>query len=133
MVSAAWQGRTLPDGDTLSDRRPHPPAQASFGVAREIVRHNRVDNDDAVVAFPQSFDTTTRTFDLLSGWHQLRTVRNRPAVILNMGNFDPAGAERHRLVNHGGDAVDIGTMNDSIDGERNAKAHHYCGKSALRT
>src|ERR671917_2916828 len=30
MVSAAWQGRTLPDGVTFMRRRPQPPAQA-FG------------------------------------------------------------------------------------------------------
>ena len=30
MVSAAWQGSTLPEGVTLSERRPQPPTQA-FG------------------------------------------------------------------------------------------------------
>src|SRR4029077_6851425 len=113
--------------------RPAPPsAQASFRVACEIVRHYGVNNDDAAVAFPQSFHTIDRMFDLLSRWHQLRAVRKSPAVILNLGNFDPAGAKRDRLVNHVGDAVDIGMMNDSIDGERNAKAHHCGGESAWR-
>jgi hypothetical protein len=32
-------------------------------------------------------------------------------------NSGTAGAERDRLVNHAGDAVDIGTMDDSVDGE----------------
>ena len=30
MISAAWQGSTLPDGVTLSERRPQPPTQG-FG------------------------------------------------------------------------------------------------------
>jgi len=39
--------------------------------------------------------------DLLSGRHQLRAVRKSPAVILNMGDLDAAGAKRDRLINHG--------------------------------
>ncbi len=123
-------------GQNLTGRRdverPAPPsAQARLGVACEIVRHDGVDDDDAVVAFPQSFDITSRALDLLSGRHQLRAVRNSPAVILNMGNLDPSGTERYRLVNHDGDAVDIGTMDDGVDGERNAEPHHLSGESAF--
>ena len=46
-----------------------------------------------------------------------------------MGNLDPAGAKRDRLLHHGGDAVDIGPMDDSVDGEHNAKPHHFSGES----
>jgi hypothetical protein len=83
------------------------------------------------VALPQSLDTTNRAFDLLPGRHQLCAVRKSPAIILNMGNLDSAGAERDRLVNHGGDAIDIGTMNDSVNSERNAKPHYFSGESAF--
>ena len=46
-----------------------------------------------------------------------------------MGNLDAAGAKRNRLLHHGGDAVDIGPMDDSVDGEHNAKPHHFSGES----
>jgi len=46
-----------------------------------------------------------------------------------MGNLDPPGAERDRLVNHGSDAVYIGAMDDSVDREQNAKTHHFSGES----
>jgi hypothetical protein len=78
---------------------------------------------------PQNLDTANGALDLRSGRHQLRAVRKTPAVILNMGNFDSAGAERDRLLHHGGDAVNISAMDDSVDGEHNAEPHHFSGES----
>ncbi len=48
-----------------------------------------------------------------------------------MGNLDAPSAECDRLLNHRGDAVDISTMDDSVNGERNAEAHHFSGESAF--
>ena len=115
-------------GQNLAGRRDierpaSPSAHAGFGVACEIVRQGDIDHDAAVVALAQSLDTTSRVFDLLSGRHQLGAVHNGPAVVLNVGNLDPRGAKRDRLVNHRGDAVDIGTMDDSVDREQNAEPH----------
>jgi hypothetical protein len=48
-----------------------------------------------------------------------------------MGKLDPAGTQRDRLVNHAGDAVDIGAMDDCVDSERNCTPYHFSGESAF--
>ena len=42
-----------------------------------------------------------------------------------MRDFDAAGAERQREVNHGADAVDVGAVHDRIDGQRKLQPHHF--------
>ena len=49
MVSAAWQGSTLPGGVMLMMPRPQPPMQG-FGALGVIVGHDHVDDEHALQA-----------------------------------------------------------------------------------
>src|SRR5262245_43641211 len=48
-----------------------------------------------------------------------------------MSDFDPAGAERQRQIDHGVDALDIGAMHDGVDGEWQLEPHHLGCQGAL--
>jgi len=75
------------------ERAPAPAAEAGFGVPRVVVGNHGVDNDEPVVSGAQLLHMAYGAFYLLAGWHQARAVLERPAVILDMGDLDAAGAE----------------------------------------
>ena len=55
----------------------------------------------------------------------------RPAVILGMRDFEPARAKLDRKIDEGGDLMQIGAMDDRIDGERQAGLDHMSSEGAL--
>ncbi len=48
-----------------------------------------------------------------------------------MRDLDAARAERQRKIDHGCDALDIGAMDDGVDGQRQAQPYDLCGELAL--
>jgi hypothetical protein len=71
-----------------------------------------------VVARAQFLHRRHGMLDLLAARHQCGAVRERPAVVLHVCDFDPAGPEREREIDHAADPVDIGAVHHSVHGER---------------
>ena len=64
---------------------------------------------------------------------QGRAVDQRPAVILDMGDLDPRGAEPRREGDHARHTAQILAMDDEIAGQRQARRHDgACGRDLLR-
>ena len=130
MVSAAWQGSALPVGETLIAIRPQP-ARARLGVTGVIVGDHHVDDQLALEARPRLFHERNRSFDLLPRRHQRGAIGERPAVILGVGDFEPARAEFDRKIDERADLMQIGAMDDRVDGERHAGLSHIAREGAL--
>ena len=48
-----------------------------------------------------------------------------------MGDFEPARAELDRELDERADLMEIGAMDDGVDGERHAGPGHIAGEGAL--
>ena len=78
-------------------------------------------------ASTSAIDSSTR----LARRHQRGAVGERPAVILGMRDFEPARAEFDRKIDERADLMQIGAMDDRIDGERQARLDDVAGEGAL--
>jgi hypothetical protein len=63
--------------------------------------------------------------DLIARWHQRGAVFERPTVVFHVRDFDSARAKGEREINHLGDPVDIRSVHDAIDGERQLLPHDF--------
>jgi len=85
-------------GEHLSRRgyvqeAPAPAAHARLRTMRVIVRKDIVDDETAGEAHPRGFDSRCRLVELLPAGQQRRPVGHCPAIILDMGDLEPVGAE----------------------------------------
>ena len=69
--------------------------------------------------------------DFLFRRHQRGAIGERPAVILGVGDFEPARAEFERQTDEGADLMQIAAMDDRVDGQRQAGLGHHRRESAL--
>ena len=76
------------------DRDPSPAARAGFWIARVIVGHDHVDDERPLEPLARLLDQRDRLHRLLFRRHQRGAVQERPAIVLRMGDFEPASAER---------------------------------------
>ena len=106
------------------DRDPPPTAGAGLGIARVIVGDHHVDDQLALEANARRLDERDRFLDLFPRRHQRGAVGERPAVILGMRDFEPARAEFDRKIDERADLMQIGAMDDRVDGERQAGLDH---------
>ena len=81
--------------------------------------------------FAQRLDLADRPLDLLPGRHQGRPVFQCPAVILHMGDLDPASSHVERHGHELFDAPDIGAVNDDVGGQRQFERNDLCREGAL--
>ena len=90
------------------DRDPAPAARAGLGIARVIVGHDHVDDE---LAFEPSAAPPRRARSppsrLVARRHQRGAVRERPAVILRVRDFEPARAELERKFDEGADLMQV--------------------------
>ena len=73
-----------------------PAAHARLRQLRVIVRHHVIDGEHALQPRLRLRDDCGLLQHLLIGRHQRGAVTQRPAVILHMRDFEPAGAEIDR-------------------------------------
>src|SRR5204862_61725 len=71
-----------------------PSPHAGLGTRGKIVRHDIIDDHDAFQAQPRGFDDFGRAVELFTPRQQRRTVKETPAIILGMGDFDARRAQR---------------------------------------
>ena len=113
------------------DRHPPPAAGAGLGIAGVIVGDHHVDDEPALETLARILDQRDRFHDLRFRRHQGGAVGERPAVILRVGDFEPARAEFERQTDEGADLMQIAAMDDRVDGQRQASVGHHRREGAL--
>ncbi len=115
--SAAWQGQHPPRRRDV-DNAARPAAHAGLRELRVVVRHDRVDDDDALVLFARLFDLLGRDHEGFAGRHQRGAVDQRPGVILDVRDLYAARTHLHRKLDHARNVVDVLAVDRAVDGER---------------
>src|SRR5208282_3412323 len=113
------------------DREPAPAARAGFWIAGVIIGHDHVDDEPAFEFQPRLLDQRDRRLRLLARRHQRGAVRERPAIVLRVGDFEPARAELERKIDEGTDLMQVRAADDRVEGERQAGLGHHRGEGAL--
>src|SRR5712692_2184667 len=98
---------------------------------RIIVRNDIVDDQPADEAGTRGLDRRGRRIELLPARQQRRAVRQRPAIILDMGDFEPFGAELHGKGDDLFKMFEILPVNDRVDGQRKPHGTDEGGSFAL--
>jgi len=96
----------------VRDRRPKPPYRV-WDSGRNNRDHG-VDDDAAMVPAREDFHNAAAPRDLLPRRHERGAVLERPAIVLNMRDFDPFRIECQCKLDHLADPVDIAAVNDRV-------------------
>ena len=97
---------------------PAPAAHALLRPQRIIVGHDIVDRQHAFEPNLCFLDDAAGLLDLLQGRHQRRAVLQRPAVILDVGDFQPVGIEIDCHPDDVGELVQVLPVHDGIHRQR---------------
>ena len=98
---------------------------------RVIVRDDVVDDETAGEAGPRGFDGRGGCVELVPARQQSRPVGQRPAIILDMGDLEPFGAELHGKLDDRFEPFEILPMDDGVDGQRQARGADKSSSLAL--
>src|SRR5215469_8540849 len=99
------------------EKTPSPAAHAGFWPVRVIIGHDIVDDHDPGKASSGGLDGRGRGIELPAARQQRGAIAQRPAVILNMRDFEAVGAKFYREVNDLAEPVEILAVHDSVDGQ----------------
>ena len=98
-----------------------PASHAGLGVPRVIVGHHGVDHEYALQTLRGLRHHFCRPLELRPGRHEGGPVRECPAVVLNLGHFDAAGADLHGQIQDLFEAVDVPAVHDRVQRERDPR------------
>jgi hypothetical protein len=80
---------------------------------------------------PQLLNSLCRVLDLCARWHEECSVRQRPSIILNMRDLHPPSPPGERKLHHLRNALNVRTVHNRIDGERQFQPNHFCRQQGL--
>ena len=89
-----------------------------------VIRDHMVDHDRAGMNLLQAFDLGDGRHGLGARRHQGNAIALGPAIILRVGDLDPPRPPGDGPLDESAGARRVGPVNDGIDGERQAGAHH---------
>lgn len=92
-----------------------PAAHARFGIPRVIVGNDVFDAKLAFEALLRRLEKINRLHKLAASGKKRIAIRESPAVILHVCEFDARGAGRFRESQHFGELVEIAAVNDEIE------------------
>src|SRR5262245_8739936 len=93
-----------------------PTAHAGLRALGVVIRHHHVDGEHAFEALTLALDELDRLNGLLIGRDQRGAVEVSPAVILDMRDFEPLGAELERKLDVAGHVVNVLPVDRRVDG-----------------
>ena len=117
IVSAAWQGKARPHGDTAKNRLPQPSMQ-TLRTPCVVVRNDVVDHQSAFVSFPRLGRYLVRLFDLLPSGHEGGPVLQGPAIILNVSDLEAVSVDAIGECDDILQMVEVLAMDHGVDGQR---------------
>ena len=99
-------------------RRPAPAAHARLRQLLVEVREHPQHVDRRADPLTEADDRLLRAHELLPRRHQRVLVRDRPAVVLRVGELEPLRAELEREVEQLLDAIEVMPVQDGVDRQR---------------
>ncbi len=124
-------------GQHLARRRdveelPAPAAHAFLRPQRVIIRHHKVDGQNALEPDLGFLDDAAGLLHLFQGRHQRRAVFQCPAVILHIGDLEPVGVEIDRHLDDVGQLMQVLPVHHRIDRQRQVQfAGPFCDLQLL--